>query len=135
MKPKYPSDWVIEDTGGGCQWLRKGQIAITDGEAGLPEWGKPCAIVTLNHDGSWDELIPPINVSCLEKAFADLEAWARIYPKLDPKPLWTVTEYSGCFMVYGPNGEQKEFCGQGFKSDKQRATKYAKAKNARSNRL
>ncbi len=59
--------------------MRKGLIAITDGDAGLPEWGNPCVIVTLNAAGSWDELMPPINVTSLEKAFADLNAMARIY--------------------------------------------------------
>jgi hypothetical protein len=48
---------------------------------------------------------------------------------------WTVKEFSGCFVVYGPSGQQKEFCGEGYKSDKEKAEKYAKRQNERLNRL
>lgn len=74
---QYPEGWTVEDTGGGCQWLRKGQLAITDGEASLPVWGKPCVLLTLTRDGDYDELMNPINYGILEAAFADLEAAAK----------------------------------------------------------
>ena len=79
MKKQYPNGWEIEDTGGGCQWLRNGFYAITDGEAGLPKSGEPCALVTLNKDGDYDELMPIVNYPSPEAALAHLEACERIY--------------------------------------------------------
>ena len=81
LRHGFPQDWRIENTGGGCQWLRKGQIAITDGEAGLPVSGEPCTVVTLCVDGAPSELIPPKDYPSLEAALADLRAMARIYGK------------------------------------------------------
>jgi len=79
MTNKYPNGWTVEETGGGCQWLRRGLIAITDGDAGLPEYGKPCVIVTLDANGDYDQLMPAIEVASLEKALADIDAINRIY--------------------------------------------------------
>ncbi len=90
MKRKqYPEGWAVEDTGGGCQWLRKGQIAITDGEVGLPDWGQHCSIVTLDANGSYDESMPLIECPSLEKAFADLNAMERFYGHA-PKKILTI---------------------------------------------
>lgn len=78
-KTKYPAVWSIESTGGGCQWLRNGQLAITDGEAGLPVCGKPCSLLTLKMDGSFDERGTVIKYGSPEAVFVDLEAMERIY--------------------------------------------------------
>jgi hypothetical protein len=75
----FPLDWTIEDTGGGCQWLRKGEIAITDGEAGLPVKGQSCLLIVLN--GDYDEQVAAREFPSLEAAFADLASAERIYGK------------------------------------------------------
>lgn len=71
--------WTLESTGGGCQWLRNGRLAITDGEAGAPEKNKPCVLVTLDENGDCDQLIPPIDFGSPEAAMAAVKAWERIF--------------------------------------------------------
>lgn len=68
----------VEETGGGCQWLRKGRLAITD-DAMLPKSGEPCVLVTLDEAGDYDSLMEPINFPSLEAALAYVASAERIY--------------------------------------------------------
>lgn len=70
MKRSFPEGWAVEGTGGGCEWLRRGNVAITDGDAGAPEWGQPCAAVTLDENGDYDDGAPPRHYGTLEAALA-----------------------------------------------------------------
>lgn len=80
-KPKFieraiKSGFAIEDTGGGCQWLRKDRIVITDGEASLPRANEPCRMYTLDVNDNADE---GQDFESLDAALAFLNASNRIY--------------------------------------------------------
>ncbi len=77
MKTKMDG-FEVENTGGGCQWLRKGNIAITDGECGLPQDGKPCTVYGLNETGSVD-CVGGQEFPSLEAGLAFVRSCKRIY--------------------------------------------------------
>lgn len=62
--------FVVENTGGGCQWLRRGQLAITDGECGIPKRSQPCRLFTLTIEGSPIDGDDGMPFASLDAAFA-----------------------------------------------------------------
>lgn len=75
------SGFEVEETGGGCQWLRRGRLAITDGDAGLPKQGESCELITLDANGDYSDLIEPMTFPSLEACLAYVEAAGRIYSR------------------------------------------------------
>lgn len=52
VKQALAAGFAVENTGGGCQWLRRGFFAITDGEASLPRATGPATVFPLDQDGN-----------------------------------------------------------------------------------
>lgn len=77
--------FVVEDTGGGCQWLRRGRLAITSLDFRLPKKGQPCVLVTLDEHGDCDGGLP-LNFPSLEEAFDYVEETSAIYSSVNQQP-------------------------------------------------
>lgn len=74
----------VEDTGGGCKWLRSGKWAITDGEYGVPCEREVCFLFELDREGQpvGDGVAMP-SVKCAQAYAEHVE---RVYGRLSRAP-------------------------------------------------
>ena len=85
MKQYCPKGWAIEETGGGCQWLRKGCYAITDGDAGVPDKRGTCMLFTLDKNGNADE---GTSFGSVDAALAFLASCELNHSRSGPTKFW-----------------------------------------------
>ena len=71
--------FIIEATGGGCEWLRRGRLAITDGDAGIPGEGDMALLLTLDEAGDYADADSGHEFPSLRAALAFVESCERIY--------------------------------------------------------